>query len=92
LDVDVSSATGALVDVVGGPDMTIAEAESCVEEIYKRVNHDARIIWGTSVQPNLERTIRCMLVITGVKSKQILGPSDDRKRQVRSETGIDFVL
>ena len=92
LDVDVSTATGVLVDVVGGPDMTISEAESCVQEIHQRVNHDARIIWGTSVQPELERTIRCMVVLTGVRSRQILGPSEDRKRQVRAESGIDFVL
>lgn len=92
LDVDISTATGALVDVVGGPDMTIAEAQACVEEIYGRVNHDARIIWGSSVQPGMERTIRCMIVITGVRSRQILGPSDTRKSQTKKEMGLDFVL
>jgi cell division protein FtsZ len=94
LDVDISGATGALVNVVGGPDMTIKEAESCVEEIYGKVNPDARIIWGTSVNPELDHTIRVMLVITGVKSKQILGPTP-RHLAAHGETnkeGIDFVL
>ncbi|HEV8359343.1 MAG TPA: cell division protein FtsZ [Candidatus Thermoplasmatota archaeon] len=93
LDVDISGATGALVNVVGGPDMTIKEAESCVEEIYGKVNPDARIIWGTSVNPELSATVRVMLVITGVRSKQILGPS--KHPGARAETnkeGIDFVL
>ncbi len=73
LDVDVSGATGALVNVVGGPDMTIAEAESVVNELYARIDPKARLIWGATVDPELEHIIRTMIVVTGVKSPQILG-------------------
>jgi len=89
LEVDISEATGALVNVTGGEDMTISEAERVVEEIYSRVDPNARIIWGTTVDPGLKRNIRAMLVITGVKSKQILGPS--QKAFENKEYGIDFV-
>ncbi len=89
LEVDISAATGALVNVTGGEDMTISEAERVVKEIYSRVDPNARIIWGTTVDSNLKRNIRAMLVITGVKSKQILGPS--QKAYEREEYGIDFV-
>jgi len=89
LEVDISEATGALVNVTGGEDMTISEAERVVEEIYSRVDPNARIIWGTTVDPNLKRNIRAMLVITGVKSKQILGPA--QKNFENKEYGIDFV-
>jgi len=89
LEVDISEATGALVNVTGGEDMTISEAERVVEEIYSRVDPNARIIWGTTVDPELKRNIRAMLVITGVKSKQILGPS--HKAFENKEYGIDFV-
>jgi len=89
LEVDISEATGALVNVTGGEDMTISEAERVVEEIYSRVDPNARIIWGTTVNPELKRSIRAMLVITGVKSKQILGPS--HKAFENKEYGIDFV-
>jgi len=89
LEVDISEATGALVNVTGGEDMTISEAERVVEEIYSRVDPNARIIWGTTVDPNLKRNIRAMLVITGVKSKQILGPSQQSFEN--KEFGIDFV-
>jgi cell division protein FtsZ len=93
LDIDISEASGALVNVIGGPDMTISESESVVEEIYARVDPDARIIWGTSIDPELDHTIRAMVVITGVKSKQILGPTRaNRAATRRSATGIDFVL
>ena len=89
LEVDISDATGALVNVTGGEDMTISEAERVVEEIYSRVDPNARIIWGTTVDPALKRNIRAMLVITGVKSKQILGPSQTSFEN--KEFGIDFV-
>jgi len=89
LEVDISEATGALVNVTGGEDMTISEAERVVEEIYSRVDPNARIIWGTTVDPNLKRNIRAMLVITGVKSKQILGPAP--RSYENKEYGIDFV-
>ena len=92
LDIDISDATGALINVVGGPDMTIGEAERCVEEIYNRIDPDARIIWGTSIDPSLERAMRVMVVMTGVKSKQILGPSKTKLSQKGKEYGIDFVL
>ena len=89
LEVDISEATGALVNVTGGEDMTISEAERVVEEIYSRVDPNARIIWGTTVDATLKKNLRAMLVITGVKSKQILGPS--RQSLENREYGIDFV-
>lgn len=89
LEVDITEASGALVNVTGGEDMTISEAERVVEEIYSRVDPNARIIWGTTIDPSLKKSIRAMLVITGVKSKQILGPS--RKRFENQEMGIDLV-
>ncbi|GAA0653737.1 cell division protein FtsZ [Salarchaeum japonicum] len=73
LDVDISSANSALVNVTGGPDMSIEEAEGVVEEIYDRIDPDARIIWGTSIDEELDGTMRTMVVVTGVESPQIYG-------------------
>ncbi len=87
LDVDISGAKAALVNVTGGPDMTIEEAESIVEEIYSKIDPDARIIWGAMIDPELENTIRTLLIVTGVKSPQIFG----RKTSVTKRFGIDFV-
>ncbi len=90
LDVDISEATGALVNVTGGPDMTVSDAQKVVEEVHGRINPNARIIWGAGIDPALERTIRVMLVVVGVKSKQILGPAG--RRGGRPEhLEVDFV-
>ncbi len=88
LDVDISGAKAALVNVTGGPDMTIEEAESVVEEIYSKIDPDARIIWGAMIDPSLENTMRTLIIVTGVKSPQILGK---KGYPVTRRFGIDFV-
>ena len=90
LDVDVSGATSALVNVIGGPDMTIAEAETVVNELYTRIDPKARLIWGAMVDPDLEHVVRTMIVVTGVKSPQILG-KDTAGSIATARYGIDFV-
>jgi len=77
-EVDLTHARGCLVRVVGGPDLTITEAQKAAELIGTKVNPSARIIWGCSVDPDLERTVRILLCITGVKSKTILGKEFSR--------------
>jgi len=89
LEVDVSGATGVLVNVVGGSDMTIGEAEKVAEVAQSRVSHNARIIWGASVDPSLEHTMRVMIVATGVKSKNIMGRKTGYEGAQRA--GVDFV-
>ena len=73
LKVDIGGATGALINVTGGPDMTVSEAQKAAEVVQKAVSPTARIIWGAAVDPTMQNTIRVMLVVTGVKSPQILG-------------------
>jgi len=72
-EVDLTHARGCLVRVVGGPDLTISEAEKAAELVGEKINPSARIIWGCSIEPELEKTVRVLLVITGVKSKAFLG-------------------
>ncbi len=76
IDVDISGANGALVNVVGGNDMTVSEAEKVAEMIQTKISPSARIIWGAAIDPTLEKKMRVMVVLTGVKSKHILGPAD----------------
>ena len=93
LDVEFDGAQSALVNVVGGPDMSIEEAEGVVEEIYDRIDPDARIIWGASVNPEFDGKMETMIVVTGVESPQIYGKSEAEKERAitASEDDIDYV-
>lgn len=95
LDVEVSGANGALINVVGGNDMTLDEARRVVETISNKLDEDARVIWGAQVHEDMQNTLRVMLIVTGVKSSQIFGKdrkrSDETKEEITSELGIEFV-
>ncbi len=95
LDADVSGANGALINVIGGEDMTLDEARKVVETISEKLDDDARIIWGAQISKDLEKTIRTMLIVTGVKSSQIMGSgietTNKRKQEIETELGIEFL-
>ncbi len=88
LDVDITGAKSALVNVTGGPDMTVEEAELVVEDIYNKIDPEARIIWGAMIDPELENRMRTLVIITGVKSPQIYGR---KSPHFTKKFGIDFV-
>ncbi|WP_262176062.1 cell division protein FtsZ [Haloarcula laminariae] len=93
LDVEFDGANSALVNVVGGPDMSIEEAEGVVEEIYDRIDPDARIIWGASVNNDFEGKMETMIVVTGVESPQIYGQSEGQQARAGQQASeeIDYV-
>jgi cell division protein FtsZ len=95
LDVEFDGASSALVNVVGGPDMSIDEAEGVVEEIYERIDPDARIIWGASVDREFEGKMETMIVVTGVDSPQIYGKSEVEEERAATAAAsgddIDYV-
>ena len=95
LDVDINGASGALINVAGGPDLTLEEARKVVETVSERLSDEARLIWGAQISEDLQGTIRTMLIVTGVQSTQIFGParklSEKKKEEIQSELGIEFV-
>ena len=87
LEVEVTNAKAALVNVIGGEDMTVEEAEGALQEVYRMMNPEARIIWGVQVSPELKNMIRTLLIVTGVKSEQIYARKDVKKERF----GIEIV-
>ncbi|MHA1579117.1 MAG: cell division protein FtsZ [Candidatus Freyarchaeota archaeon] len=76
LDVDIVGATGALIHVTGGSDLTLAEATGVAELITDKMIEDANVIWGARKDPRADGMIRVILILTGVSSPQLLGPTD----------------
>ncbi|EQD78471.1 cell division protein FtsZ, partial [mine drainage metagenome] len=66
------------------PDMTVSEAQKASEIVQKTISPNARIIWGANIDPTMQATIRVLLVVTGVKSPQILGASSARSHGSRA--------
>ncbi len=78
LDVDTAGATGCLLHITGGPDMSLHEAEQIASSLTYELDSHANVIWGARVRKDYESKVRCMAIMTGIKSAQIIGPSDQK--------------
>lgn len=95
LDVDITGASGALINVSGSKDLTLNEARQVVEAVTQRLNEEARVIWGAQLYEDLGKTLKVMLIVTGVKSPQIFGDThklkDASRESLEKDLGIEFV-
>src|SRR3989338_7015272 len=93
LDVDISNATGALINVIGGSDMSLDECKAIIEVVGGKLSPDAKLIWGAKISPDMEKSIRVLIIVTGVKSNQILGHEESledlKHREIEEELGIE---
>ncbi|MDP3103282.1 MAG: cell division protein FtsZ [Candidatus Methanoperedens sp.] len=78
LDVDTNGATGCLLHITGGPDMSLHEAESIASSLTYELDPHANVIWGARVRKDYEGKVRCMAIMTGIKSAQIMGPRSEK--------------
>jgi len=95
LDVTYEGATGALIHITGGNDLTLDEVSRAGEMITEALDADANVIWGARVTNDMAGKMRVMTIITGVNSPYILGKSDKSKvakgTQMNHELGIEFI-
>ena len=96
LDVSYDGATGALIHVSGGKDLTLDEVNKVGVLVTEALDVDANVIWGARISDELEGKIRVMTIITGVNSPFILGKvkpevMSQKKAQIGEELGLDVV-
>ena len=96
LDINYNGATGALIHVCGGPDMTLDDINRVGELVTESLDADANVIWGARVQDDMKGKITVMSIITGVKSPWILGKVEHLRpspevQQISEELGIEII-
>ena len=62
-------AQALLINITGGSDMTLFEADEAANHIRKEVDNDAIIIFGAIVDPKMEGVIRVSVVATGMEAE-----------------------
>ena len=65
-DVSMRGARGVLINITGGPDMTLFEVDEAANRIREEVDADANIIFGSSFDEKLEGMMRVSIVATGI--------------------------
>jgi len=83
LDVDCSEATGCLLHITGGFDLTLMGAAALASCLTRELDPRANVIWGARIKDGFEGRIRLMAIITGVRSEQVLTP--EKEEHTRKE-------
>ncbi len=96
LDISYEGATGALIHIAGGPDMTLDDINQVGELVTESLDDDANVIWGARVADDLKGKITVMTIITGVQSPWILGKTDYKEKtqhasEIEEELGIEII-
>ncbi len=64
-DATVSGARGVIINITGGPDLTLAEVSEASEIIYNAAHEDANIIFGAVVDQAMDGQIKITVIATG---------------------------
>ena len=65
VEVEIQGARGVLINITGGPDITMAEIEEAAKTITERSAPDANIIFGTTIDKELKGKIKISVIATG---------------------------
>ena len=88
LDVDITGAQSALVNVTGGSDLTLKEARQVMHAVAEKLDPNAHIIWGARIDESLGKAIRVMVIATGLK---VQGRSPEEVEQALKEVELTAV-
>ncbi len=96
LDINYKGATGALIHVSGGTDMTLDEVSKVGELVTETLDDEANVIWGARVSEDMKGKLTVMTIITGVNSPWILGQVDNSQpspqaQEINDELGIEII-
>ena len=91
LDISYEGATGALIHITGGEDMTLEEIDRAGTLVTKSMHNDANVIWGARVDENYNKRITVMTIMTGVHSAHILGgETKEEKVEAGKKTANEY--
>jgi len=86
-NVCINGATGVLVNITGGPDLTIDEVTTINSIIQEAAGEDGEMIFGVVHEPQLEGSLRVTVIATGFGDpvEEEVPPARDESVQIRSE-------
>ncbi len=73
-DASMKGARAVLINITGGLDMTLFEADEAANRIREEVDPDANIIFGSTFDESLEGRVRVSVVATGIESEAAAEP------------------
>jgi cell division protein FtsZ len=85
LEVSIDGARGILFNVIGGNDLSMHEINAAAETITNAADSDANIIFGATINPEIEGEIIITVVATGFDASYFHGRRASTETKVKSE-------
>jgi cell division protein FtsZ len=67
-EASIEGAKGVLINITGGPDMTLFEVHEAASIIQEAADEEANIIFGTVIDPKMKDEIKVTVIATGFDS------------------------
>jgi cell division protein FtsZ len=87
IEVDIDGARGILINITGGPDLTMAEIEEAAQTITNHAAPDANIIFGANIDKDLKGKIKITVIATGFQN--MLGRPNTSHSKIKEENSPD---
>lgn len=78
-DVSLKGARALLINITGGPDMTLFEVDEAANRVREEVDPEANIIFGSAFNEHMEGRMRVSVVATGIDAPAAQKSSDTQK-------------
>jgi len=86
-DNSMQGARGVIINVTGGPDLTLAEVSEASEIIYNSAHDEANIIFGAVVDPQMTGKVKITVIATGFDRLRV---SQSPAAEAAKQTPIDL--
>ncbi|MCF7796578.1 MAG: cell division protein FtsZ [Lentisphaeria bacterium] len=86
---DINGARGLLVNVTGGPDLSLMEVDEAMNIIYDEVGEEANIIFGAVIDEELEGQISVTIIATGFNQESVR-KVEEKREEPKIERRPDF--
>ncbi len=81
-NVNIEGARGVLINITGGPDLSLFEVNEATSVIYDKAHKEANIIFGAVIDENMKNEIRITVIATGFTPK---ATEVEQKREEKKE-------
>lgn len=74
-DISIDGATGLLINITGGRDMTLQEVNEALTLVHDAADPDAEIIFGSLIDENIRDEVKITIIATGFVSREARQPA-----------------
>ncbi|RMD72696.1 MAG: cell division protein FtsZ, partial [Cyanobacteria bacterium J149] len=87
IESSIEGATGVVLNITGGKDLTLHEVNAAAETIYEIVDPNANIIFGAVIDEKMQGEVRVTVIATGFSGEKKNNP--DRTKTIASPPNLD---